>query len=84
MIYVKTFRFGGSHHQPHKRVPVRYYVEKRWVRMFRGCNAYEIDLGYGGPFLIVGLHHHGSHWPGRVVIQIGFSIAFAGNAVCGG
>ena len=75
MIYAKTFRFGGSRNSPRKFVPVTYYVEKRWVRIFRGCNAYEVDLGHhsGGPFLIVDWHHQGSHYPGRITVQIGFN-----------
>jgi len=75
MIYAKTFRFGGTHHKPQKSVPVTYWVEKRWVRVFRGCNAYEVDLGHysGGPFLILDWHHRGSHYPGRITVQIGFN-----------
>jgi hypothetical protein len=73
MIYAKTFRFGGTRRKPHKFVPVTYYVEKQWVRVFRGCNAYEVDLGHDSPFLIVDWHHSGSHYPGRITVQIGFN-----------
>jgi hypothetical protein len=73
MIYAKMFRFRGTHHKPRKSVPVTYYVEKRWIRILRGCNAYEVDLGHYGPFLTVDWHHQGSHYPGRITVQIGFN-----------
>jgi hypothetical protein len=75
MIRVKTFRLGGKHQQPREIVPVKYYVQKKLIRILRGCNAYETDLGHykGGPFLILDWHHKGSYYPGRLTIQIGFN-----------